>query len=489
MNIDSAINDVFGRLADISEAVIFYSLDIGLKNAAGDPIMVPLILLWLAAAAFFFTFYFGFINIRYFKHSVEVALNKHAEPNADGQISSFQALATSLSGTVGLGNIAGVAVAITVGGPGAAFWMVIMGLFSMSTKFIEVTLGVKYRHHRTGEHPETISGGPMYYLRDAIGNRGIPYLGTILAAMFAIACVGGSIGGGNMFQANQAYSQLLNVTGGAEASWLAGKGWLFGLGLATMVGAVIIGGIKSIARAASAIVPAMAMIYLLAGFVVIFMNIAELPNAFSVILSSAFSLEAGIGGLIGAVLAGVQRATFSNEAGLGSSAIVHACARTNIPAKQGIAGMMGSFVDTVIICTMTALIIVISGAYLNSEGVAGVSLTSDAMGSAVSWFPYLLALCVFLFAYSTLITWYYYGEKALTFLFGDKDALVLSYKLIFCAFVVIGAAAELGNVIRFSDAMILSMGIPNLIGLYLLAPEVKQDLKKYLQDLKEMKKK
>jgi AGCS family alanine or glycine:cation symporter len=483
MSKDSLINGTFSKLADISESLVLYSLDLGLTNAAGDPIKVPLILLWLAAASVFFTFYFGFINIRYFKHSVAVAFNRHPEPDADGQISSFQALATSLSGTVGLGNIAGVAVAVTVGGPGAALWMVIMGMFSMSTKFIEVTLGVKYRHHPDPEDRKKISGGPMYYLRDALNNRGIPYLGTVLATLFAVACIGGAIGGGNMFQANQSFAQVLNVTGG-EASWFYGKGWVFGLIMAAMVAVVIIGGIKSIARAASKIVPFMAGIYLLAGFIVIAMNLPALPGALGIIVTSAFSLQAGVGGFIGALLAGVQRATFSNEAGLGSAAIVHATAQTNIPAKQGIAGMMGSFVDTIVICMMTALIIVISGVYETTDGMAGVELTSAAMESSVSWFPYVLALCVVLFAYSTLITWYYYGEKCLTFLFGEKRYVTLAFKLIFCAFVVLGAAAELKNVIRLSDAMFFSLAIPNIIGLYILAPEVKRDLKKYLQTLK-----
>ena len=483
MSKDSLINGTFSKLADISESFIFYSLDLGLANAAGDSIKVPLILLWLAAASVFFTFYFGFINIRYFKHSVAVAFNRHPEPDADGQISSFQALATSLSGTVGLGNIAGVAVAVTVGGPGAALWMVIMGMFSMSTKFIEVTLGVKYRHHPDPEDRKKISGGPMYYLRDALNNNGIPYLGTVLATLFAVACIGGAIGGGNMFQANQSFAQVLNVTGG-EASWFYGKGWVFGLILAAMVAVVIIGGIKSIAAAASKIVPFMAGIYLLAGFIIIAMNLPALPGALGIIVTSAFSLQAGVGGFIGALLAGVQRATFSNEAGIGSSAIVHATAQTNIPAKQGIAGMMGSFVDTVVICMMTALIIVISGVYKTTDGMAGVELTSAAMESAVSWFPYVLALCVVLFAYSTLITWYYYGEMCLTFLFGENRWVTLAFKLIFCAFVVIGAAAELGNVIRLSDAMFFSLAIPNIIGLYILAPEVKRDLKEYLQTLK-----
>ena len=483
MNKDSLINDAFSKLADISESIIFYSIDLNLVNTAGDSIKLPLILLWLVAASIFFTFYFGFINIRYFKHSVAISLNRYPEPNADGEISSFQALAASLSGTVGLGNIAGVAVAITIGGPGAALWMAIMGMFSMSTKFIEVALGVKYRHHLEPMNRKSISGGPMYYLRDALNNRGIPYLGKILATLFAVACIGGAIGGGNMFQANQSFAQVLSVTGGDE-SWFYGKGWFFGLIMATMVAVVIIGGIKSIASAASRIVPFMAGVYLLIGFVVIAINLSSLPDALMIIVISAFSLQAGIGGFVGALLAGVQRATFSNEAGLGSSAIIHATAKTNIPVKQGIAGMMGSFVDTVIICMMTALIIVISGVYKTTDGIAGVELTSAAMGSAVSWFPYVLSFCVVLFAYSTLITWYYYGEKCLAFLFGEKRWVTFSFKLIFCFFVVVGAAAELGNVIRFSDAMMLSLAIPNIIGLYILAPEIKKDLKEYLQTLK-----
>jgi len=243
MNKDSLINDAFSKLADISESIIFYSIDLNLVNAAGDSIKLPLILLWLVAASVFFTFYFGFINIRYFKHSVAVSLNRYPEPSADGAISSFQALAASLSGTVGLGNIAGVAVAITIGGPGSALWMAIMGMFSMSTKFIEVALGVKYRHHPEPENRKNISGGPMYYLRDALNNRGMPYLGKTLATLFAVACIGGAIGGGNMFQANQSFAQVLNVTGGDE-SWFYGKGWFFGLIMATMVAVVIIGGIK-----------------------------------------------------------------------------------------------------------------------------------------------------------------------------------------------------------------------------------------------------
>tara|TARA_Y100001936_G_scaffold238465_1_gene270323 strand:+ start:5535 stop:6989 length:1455 start_codon:yes stop_codon:yes gene_type:complete len=483
MNNDSMINEVFSKLADISESIIFYSIDLDFANVAGNSIKLPLILVWLVVAALFFTFYFRFINIRYFKHSVLVAFNRFPEPNADGQISSFQALATSLSGTVGLGNIAGVAVAITVGGPGAALWMAIMGMFSMSTKFVEVSLGVKYRHYSNLGNKENISGGPMYYLRDALNNRGMPNFGRILAILFAVACIGGAIGGGNMFQANQSFVQVLSITGGEE-SWFYNKGWFFGLLMAIMVALVIIGGIKSIASAASKIVPFMAGIYLLSGIFIILINFSSLLDALLIILTSAFSFQAGIGGFIGALLAGVQRATFSNEAGLGSSAIIHATARTNIPVKQGIAGMMGSFIDTVIICMMTALIIVISGVYKSTDGMAGIELTSAAMGSVVSWFPYVLSFCVVLFAYSTIITWYYYGEKCLAFLFGEKKLITLSFKILFCSFVIFGAASELGNVIRFSDAMMLSLAIPNIIGLYILAPEIKKDLIEYSKGIR-----
>lgn len=484
MSIDATINNLFSALAETSEAVVFHAVDFSVN---GTSFSVPLILIWLVAASLFFTFYFGFINFRYFKHSVDVALNKYNEPDADGQLSSFQALMTSLSGTVGLGNIAGVAVAITVGGPGAVLWMMLMGFFSMSTKFIEATLGVKYRLHHDKAHPGEISGGPMYYLRAIFDNRNIPYAGSFLAGMFAVGCIAGAIGGGNMFQANQTFMQFVTVTGGPEHSWLADKGWLYGLVLAGLVGIVIIGGLRSIANVASRLVPGMALLYMAVSFIAIAANAEHIPGAIATIFREALVPEAGLGGLIGAILAGVRRATFSNEAGLGSSAIVHCTAKTNIPARQGIAGMMGSFVDTVIVCMVTALLIVISGVYEGNPGVEGVGLVSKAMGDVVSWFPYILAVVVFLFAYSTLITWYYYAEKSLTFLFGEKDWLKLSFKLLFCAFVVIGCSSELSNVIRFSDALMFTMAIPNIVGLYVAAPEVKRDLQAYIARFKEEK--
>lgn len=478
MSIDSKIDAMFAPIAETVSGIVFYAVPV---NEALD---IKLILIWLAGAAIFFTLYLGFINFRYFKHAIDLVRGKYDKDDGqDGQISRFQALATSLSGTVGLGNIGGVAVAISVGGPGAVVWMIVMAFFSMSTKFAEVMLAVKYRRHNDPKNPEDISGGPMYYLKDAFDHHKIPYLGTVVAIIFAICCIGGSIGGGNMYQSNQAYQQLFSVTGG-DTGILAGKGWLFGLVLSAMVGIVIIGGIKSIANVASKLVPAMGLLYLTAGLIVIGIHYANIPAAFATMFSEAMNPSAGLGGLMGVILVGVQRAAFSNESGLGSAAIVHANARTNDAVSQGFVGMLGPFIDTVIICLVTALVIVISGAYEGVEGMQGVELTSAALESGVSWFPYVLALTVFLFAYSTMITWSYYGVKCVTFLFGEKAWVELAYKLFFCACIVIGASAQLDNIIAFTDAMILSMGIPNIIGLFLLAGVIRREVKAYTAKLK-----
>ncbi len=477
MQIDKVIDTTFEPVSNMIATVVFYSIPLlGLD--------IKVVLIWLVAAALFFTVYFGFINIRYFGHAIDVLRGKYDDKNADGQINRFQALMTSLSGTVGLGNIAGVAVAISVGGPGAAFWMAVMGLFSMSTKFAEVTLGVKYRQHGSKRHPDAISGGPMYYLRSAFDRHGKPHLGAFMAGLFAVCCIGGTIGAGGLFQVNQAYQQALVVTGG-EASFLADKGWLFGLFMATLVGLVILGGIQWIAAVASRVVPIMAAVYIVAGLVVIGLNYAAIPGAMQTIFEMALYPQAGLGALMGALLMGVQRASFSNEAGIGSAAIAHSAVKTNSPVSQGMVGMLGPFIDTVIICMVTALVIVISGAYIDGEGMEGVELTSRAFASGISWFPYVLSVTVFLFAYSTMISWSYYGLKCVTYLFGERDAIENTYKLIFCLFIVIGASAELSNIILFADSMIFAMAIPNIIGLYILAPEIKKDLKEYIQGLQQ----
>lgn len=477
MEIDRTIDAAFEPISNTVASFIFYSVPfLGLE--------FKLVLIWLVLAALFFTIYLGFINIRCFGHAIDVLRGKFDNKDADGEINRFQALMTSLSGTVGLGNIAGVAVAISVGGPGAAFWMAVMGVFAMSTKFAEVTLGVKYRQHGSIRHPEAISGGPMYYLRGAFERLQKPKMGKFMAGLFAICCIGGAVGAGSLFQANQAYQQALVVTGG-DAGFLADKGWLFGLFMAVLVGLVIIGGIQWIAAVASRVVPAMAIIYILAGFAVIGIHYTAIPDAVLTIIELALYPEAGIGALMGALLMGVQRATFSNEAGLGSSAIAHSAVKTDVPVSQGMVGMLGPFIDTVVICSVTALVIVITGSYIEGSGMEGVELTSRAFASGISWFPYVLSLTVFLFAYSTMISWSYYGLKCATYLFGEHDWVENIYKVLFCAFIIVGASTQLSNIILFTDAMIFAMAIPNIIGLYMLAPEVKNDLKIYLKNLKE----
>ncbi|MDT8363624.1 MAG: alanine/glycine:cation symporter family protein [Nitrosomonas sp.] len=472
MGIDQAIDSAFEPLSRVVSSIVFFSVSVmGLD--------IQLILLWLVAAALFFTLYLGFANIRYFTHAIHLLRDTNGDKNPDGEISRFEALMTSLSGTVGLGNIAGVAVAISVGGPGAAFWMAVMGVFGMSTKLVEVSLGVKYRQHGSKRHPEKISGGPMYYLRSAFDRHGYHRLGSFMAALFAICCIGGTLGAGGLFQVNQAYHQALIITGG-DTGFLANHGWLFGIVTAILVGLVILGGIQWIAAVAGRIVPLMAMIYILMGFIVIGMHFEAIPAAIQTIVEMALYPQAGVGAALGALLVGVQRASFSNEAGLGSSAIAHSSVKTNEPASQGIVGMLGPFIDTVVICSITALVIVISGAYEEGNGMEGVTLTSRAFSTGLTWFPYMLAATVFLFAYSTMISWSYYGLKCATYLFGERDSIEVVYKLLFCLTIVVGASAELSNIIMFTDSMVLAMAVPNIIGLFMLAPEIRRDLKAYM---------
>ncbi len=477
MSIDQQIDEAFKPIAKAISDTIFYA----------EPITgydIKLILVWLVLISLFLTIYLGFINLRYFKHSINILRGKYDKKNDKGQINRFQALATSLSGTVGLGNIGGVAVAVSTGGPGALFWMAMMGLFGMSAKFAEAALGVKYR---VIADDGQVSGGPMYYIKAAFENIGMAKMGAFFAFLFAVCIVGGAVGAGNMFQSNQAFQQVLNVTGGEE-SVLAGKGWMFGIFLAVLVGAVIIGGLKSIAAAASKIVPLMGAIYLVAGLVVIAMNASAIPAGFATIFETALTPEAGFGAVLGALLIGVQRAAFSNEAGIGSAAIPHSAAKTNDHVSQGFVAMLGPFIDTIVICMVTGLVIVMSGVYEGSDGMEGVTLTSSAFESAIPWFPYVLTLTVFLFAFSTMIAWFYYGLKGLQYLVGNCKFSENAYKIAFCLFIIVGASTKLGSIIDFSDAMIFAMAIPNVLALYLLAPELKLDIKKYLQNIDKIKK-
>ncbi|MEN8666208.1 MAG: alanine/glycine:cation symporter family protein [Flavobacteriaceae bacterium] len=512
--LDEQVNDAFMPFASWWEGFVLTSIPLGEYN-------IPIVLILLILGATFFTVYFKFPSISKFPLAINTVRGKYDEldhhsaektelnvPDGDvpgtikdeskeGEVSHFQALATAVSGTVGLGNIAGVAVAIAIGGPGATFWMIVCGLIGMSTKFVECTLGVKYRDVGSDG---TVYGGPMYYLSRGLDQMGLKFLGKALAVVFAILCVGASFGGGNAFQSNQAAVQLttmFNLEGGAT-------GVIIGVVLAILVGIVIIGGIKKIASVTEKIVPFMAGIYVLASLIIIFSNISYIGDAFAMIFSGAFSPEAGLGGVMGVIIVGFQRAAFSNEAGAGSAAIAHSAVKTKYPASEGVVALLEPFIDTVVICTMTALVIIFfnmdAGAFdygnavgstvlLNESGtyVGGVDLTSMAYDSVIPGFRYVLTIAIILFAFSTMISWSYYGLQSWKFLFGRGKAADTAYKILFLLFVVIGAAATLDAVIKFSDAMILALVFPNMIGLLFLFPKVRAELKKYTTDIKASK--
>ena len=461
-------------------------------NGDAKTMKIPFVVIWLLLGAVFFTVKMKFVNFRGFKHAVQLIRGFYDKPKDAGEVSHFQALTTALSATVGLGNIAGVAIAVTLGGPGATFWMIIAGLLGMASKFTEVTLGVKYRNI---DEDGRVSGGPMYYLSKGLKKKNLGGLGKVLAVIFAILVIGGSLGGGNMFQANQAFSQF----SGKFAPYISdiqGYGAYFGVLLAIFVGIVVIGGIKSIANVTAKIVPFMAFLYVLAALIIIGMNISNTYEAFGLIFKGAFSADAMKGGFIGVLIVGFQRAAFSNEAGVGSASIAHSAVKTNRPVSEGFVALLGPFIDTVVICTMTALVIIFTGFYDPSVAgnLAGVELTSKAFDSVFPWFSWILLLAVILFAFSTMISWSYYGLNGFQYLFGryfgkrkvTKNLYLISliYYIIFLIFVVVGSASSLGAVVDFSDFMILSMAFPNILGLLILAPEVKQDMKQYMNDIK-----
>ena len=464
--IDAFFNDYLGWFA----GAIFTSVPInGTK--------FPLIVGWLLAAAAIFTCYFGFIQIRRFKLATDIVRGKYDEPSkkGEGEISHFQALATALSGTVGLGNIAGVGAALAIGGPGATFWMILAGILGMSSKFAECTLGVKYR---TILPSGAVSGGPMYYLSQGLAERGLVGLGKFLAVGFAIMTLLGALGGGNMFQGNQANAMLVSTFGLPE-----GYGWVTGIILAAFVFSVIVGGMPSIASVTSKLVPIMATIYIVMALVVILGNLGKVGPAFVAIFDGAFSAEGVTGGFVGAIIQGLKRATFSNEAGVGSAAIAHSAVKTKEPITEGLVSLLEPLIDTVVICTITALVITISGVNngpFDGSGLTGVNLTAAAFQETADWFRYPLAVAVIMFAISTMISWSYYGLKAWTYLFGEGKVNEIVYKLIFCVFVIIGSSLGFSAVIDFSDAGLFAMGIFNIIGLYFLMPVVKRELKSFV---------
>lgn len=481
MSMDQKVNEVFASVTGPFVGLIFAPI---------PGTSFPWIVMWLVIAATVFTFYFGFVQFRFFKHAIGLVKGDYSDPKDAGEVSHFQALATALSGTVGLGNIAGVAVAVGIGGPGATFWMILAGLLGMASKFTECTLGVKYRNEYADG---TVSGGPMYYISKGFKELGLPG-GKFLAVLFSVFCILGALGGGNMFQANQAHAQISGIVGDYP-------GWITGLVFAGVVFAVIVGGIKSIARVTEKVVPFMGILYVGAALIIILANYDKIGWAFGQIFEGAFTGLGVAGGFVGALIQGFKRAAFSNEAGVGSAAIAHSAVKTKEPITEGFVSLLEPLIDTVVICTMTALVITISGQLMmDSEtgqfilneagsaiqtvgGTSGVALTSAAFGASISWFPYLLAVAVVLFAFSTMISWSYYGLKSWTYLFGEGKTSELTFKSIFCVFIVIGAAASLGPVIDFSDAAIFAMAVVNIFALYFLMKLVKKELASYASRL------
>ena len=495
--IDTKIDQSFKPISDFfSELVFFKILDI------------PFVLILLVFSALFFTLYFGFPNIRYFKTAINVVrgkydsidsdnvkssviVDKHSDEEKDGEVTHFQALATAVSGTVGNGNIAGVALAIALGGPGATFWMIICGLLGMSTKFVECTLGVKYRDVGSDG---TVYGGPMYYIKKGLKEKGFEFFGKIAAILFAIFCIGGSFGGGNAAQSNQATIVIKDILGLESTA----SGAIIGCVLALLVGVIIIGGIKRIANVTEKIVPFMAVLYLIACLYIIFSNFSLIDDAIALIFKEAFNPTAiGVGSIIGVLLVGFKRAAFSNEAGAGSASIAHSAVKTKYSASEGLVALLEPFIDTVVICTMTALVIIIynfDGAfqyggdggivYIDGKGYEGAGITAQAFAQYIPFSKIFLAIAVFLFAISTMISWSYYGLQSWKFIFGRGKRADLLYKLLFLMFIVIGAASSMKSIWDFSDAMIFAMIFPNMIGLFFLFPEVRKELIKYLKAIK-----
>ena len=485
--LDQKIDEAFAPISEFFTKTIFFEI-------AG----YPFVILLLIVSAAFFTLFFGFPNLRYFKTAINVVRGKYDEiekddsGSKDGEVSHFQALATAVSGTVGNGNIAGVALAIALGGPGATFWMIICGLIGMSSKFVECTLGVKYRD--VGEDG-TVYGGPMYYLTKGLKEKGFTILGKVAAVFFAIFCIGGSFGGGNAAQSNQATIVLKQLLGLESTS----AGAMIGLVLAILVGIIIIGGIKRIASVTEKVVPFMALLYLIACLYILSVNFTLVDDAISLIITEAFNPTAmGVGGFIGVVMVGFRRAAFSNEAGVGSASIAHSAVKTKYAASEGLVALLEPFIDTVVICTMTALVIIIFNfggffeyggdgmgtVFIDGVPLEGAAITTKAFEQYIPFSNVFLTISVVLFAVSTMISWSYYGLQSWKYLFGRGRIADLTYKLIFCLFVIIGSAASMSSIWDFSDAMIFAMVFPNMIGLFFLFPVVKKELKKYLSAIK-----
>ncbi|TVQ94398.1 MAG: alanine:cation symporter family protein [Deltaproteobacteria bacterium] len=469
--LDAWIDAVVRPMADALSSVVFFEVTL-------FGVDWPLVVVWLVAGGIYFTIALSGINLRGLPTALRVLRGRYDDPDPPGQVTHFQALATALSGTVGIGNIGGVAVAIAAGGPGATFWMVVAGVLGMATKFAECTLGVRYRRL----HPDgTVSGGPMHYLERGLAELGLRRMGKALGTFYAAGIVVGCLGIGNMFQSNQAAIQLKAVTGGAETGLLAGQGWLIGIVLAIIVGLVILGGIQSIASVTSRLVPLMAGLYLAGALTLLALNAEVLPAAVLRIVTEAFTAPGIAGGMFGVMIIGFRRAVFSNEAGIGSAAIAHAAVKTKHPATEGYVALLEPLIDTVVVCTITALVITTTAELdptFLSQRLEGVALTSDAFARRIGWSPYLIAIAAMLFGISTMISWAYYGLKGWTYLVGRSPTAMAGYKVVFCLFVALGASINLEAVLDFSDAMVFVLCIPNLAGIILLTPILRRELER-----------
>ncbi len=456
------INNALTPVSDWVSSIIFYSVDV-------FGVSLPLVVVWLMAASVILTFAFRFVNVRGFLHGWRLIFNPKQHFDSPGEISHFQALSAALSGTVGLGNIASVPVAVALGGPGAIFWMILAGFFGMSAKFAECALAVKYRKVLPDGR---ILGGPMFYIEDVFSRMGMKTLGKGAAIFFAIMAMGASI---SVFQVNQSHAQFANVTGVSAPV-------TYGVIMSAAVAFIILGGIKRIGAAARLIVPAMGVLYVGAAVLILLLNAPAIPAAVQTILESAFGLDAAGGGLVGALINGMKRATYSSEAGVGSAAIAHAQVRTKEPLTEGYVALLEPFIDTVVVCTLTGLVVVVTGAYvpyLFNPDVVGIEITSAAFESAFDWFPYLLLVASVLFAFSTLVGWAFYGSQAAAYLFGPSKRTDVIFKLTLCFLLSTGAAVSLSAILNFIDSMLFGMAIPNIIALYLLLPELRRDVKKY----------
>jgi len=470
--LDKKIDDFVAPVSDAVSDFVFYPLVI-------NGVSIPVIILWLLIASIVFTSVTKGISIWGFKHALDVIMGKYTNKKIDesdrGEVSPFQALSTALSGTIGLGNTAGVAVAITMGGPGAVLWMIVGAFFGMTSKFMEATLGVKYRRI----NPDgSVSGGPMYYISHGLTRMKLRWLGQPLAVLFSWMCIAEAFGGGNMFQINMATAQIVEITGG-ENSFFYHNGWVVGLVMAIIIAVIIIGGIKSIAGVAEKIVPLMCITYVVSGLIVVAVHFTHIPEVIGIIFNEAFNPRAVEGGIIGCILWGLKRSVQSNEAGVGSAPIAYAAVKTHEPVSQGFVSLLEPFIDTVIVCSITAFVIIVTGAYQDTSGLVGAELTSRAFASVMPFFPYVLAVVIIMFALSTLISWSYYGLKAWNYLFGEGVKRTRTFQVIFCIFIVIGSSMNMMSVIHFTDAMLFGMAVPNLIAIYLLTPQVLRDLKDY----------